>query len=87
MRYLKGTVELGIHYIRLDKGGLQGFPDIDYGGDLNDRKSTGGYLFFIGSRAVAWCSKKQPIVTMSTTEAGFIVAAMSACQAVDEKSV
>lgn len=34
-----------------------------------------------GSTAVAWSSKKQPRVTLSTTEAEFIVVASCACQA------
>ncbi|XP_070668869.1 uncharacterized mitochondrial protein AtMg00810-like [Malus domestica] len=43
------------------------------------RKSTLGYVFIISSGAVSWSSKKQPIVTLSTTEAEFIVATSSAC--------
>lgn len=39
----------------------------DYAGSVNDRKSTGGYLFVMTFEAVSWSSKKQPIVTFSTT--------------------
>ena len=31
----------------------------DWAGDLNDRKSTSGYLFQICGTAVSWRSKKQ----------------------------
>ncbi|CAJ2654885.1 unnamed protein product [Trifolium pratense] len=60
----------------------EGYANSDYAGDLDDRKSTSGYVFMIGSKAVSWCSKKQPIVTLSTTEAEFIAAANCACQAI-----
>ena len=49
---------------------------------MEDRKSTSGFLFVLSSGVVSWSSKKQPVVTLSTTEAEFIVAASCACQAV-----
>ncbi|TXG51085.1 hypothetical protein EZV62_023609 [Acer yangbiense] len=54
----------------------------DYAGDLEDRKSTSGYVFMLSSGAVSWSSKKQPVVTLSTTEAEFVAAASCACQVV-----
>ncbi|XP_062020877.1 secreted RxLR effector protein 161-like [Rosa rugosa] len=81
-RYLKGTAELGIFYKRGGEESLVAFSDSDYAGDLGDRKSTSGYVFKLSSGAVAWSSKKQPVVTLSTTEAEFIAAASCACQSV-----
>ncbi|KAK6235635.1 hypothetical protein SCA6_010972 [Theobroma cacao] len=60
---------------------LFGFTDSDYAGDPDDRKSTPRYVFVMGSGAISWSSKKQSIVTLSSTEAGF-VAATCACQAI-----
>ncbi|GJV88201.1 retrovirus-related pol polyprotein from transposon TNT 1-94 [Tanacetum coccineum] len=51
-------------------------------GDIDDSKSTSGYVFLMGGGAVAWSSRKQPIVTLSTTEAEYIAAATCACQAI-----
>jgi hypothetical protein len=80
LRYLKGTANLGILYERGVKQALQGWTDSDYAGDVEDRKSTSGYVYTYGSSAISWSSKKQPIVTLSTTEAEFVAAASCACQ-------
>ena len=58
------------------------YTDSDYVGDLDDRKSTFGYVFLLSSGAVSIFSKKQPIVTLSTIEAEFVVAVGCASQAV-----
>ncbi|GKV24501.1 hypothetical protein SLEP1_g34108 [Rubroshorea leprosula] len=54
----------------------------DWGGDLDDHKSTIGYCFNFGSTACSWSSKKQSIATFSTCEAEYVAAASSACQAI-----
>lgn len=58
------------------------YCDNDYAGDLEDRKSTTGFIFMLSSRAVSWCSKKQPIVTLSTREVEFVAAAYCVCQGI-----
>ncbi|KAK2452968.1 putative mitochondrial protein [Trifolium repens] len=84
MRYLKGTLSYGMLYKADDNKNLCliGWSDSDYAGDLDDRKSTTGYLYMLGSGAISWSSKKQPIVTLSTTEAEFVAAASCACQGI-----
>ncbi|PNX56619.1 hypothetical protein L195_g058296, partial [Trifolium pratense] len=81
--YLKGTMKYGILYESGEVAiKLEGWTDSDYAGDSDDRKSTSGYIFKVGSGAISWSSKKQPIVTLSTTEAEYVAAASCACQAV-----
>ncbi|XP_045802823.1 secreted RxLR effector protein 161-like [Trifolium pratense] len=80
MRYLKGTMDLGIWYKRNEDTKLVGWSYSDYAGDLDDRKSTSGYVFMLGSSAISWSSKKHAIVTLSTTEAEFVAAALCTCQ-------
>ena len=87
MRYIKGTAEFGIYYKKQDNEELVAFTDSDYAGDVDDRKSTSGYLFLLGGGAVSWASKKQPIVTLSTTEAEYVAATACACQAIWLKGV
>lgn len=83
LRYLKGSLQYGILY---KKGAmsceLEGWSDSDYAGDLDDRKSTSGYVYKFGSGAISWSSKKQAIVTLSTTEAEFVAASSCACQGI-----
>ncbi|CAI0432185.1 unnamed protein product [Linum tenue] len=83
LRYLKGTAVYGIWYKRFEEEDqLLGYTDSDYAGDLDDRKSTSGYVFFLAGGAISWSSKKQPVVTLSTTEAEFVAASYCASQCV-----
>ncbi|XP_039006133.1 secreted RxLR effector protein 161-like [Hibiscus syriacus] len=59
LRYVKGTTGYGLFYTHSENSKLVGYSDSDYGGDLDDRKSTTGYLFHIGSAVFSWSSKKQ----------------------------
>lgn len=51
---------------------LVAYTNNDFAGDLNDRKSTSGFVFLLAGGAVSWASKKQHVVTLSTTEAEYI---------------
>jgi hypothetical protein len=77
-RYLKGTMKLRLEYgcQALGTGGERfvTYCDSDHGGDKDRGKSTGGYMVKVGSGAVAWSSKLQQIVTLSTTEAEYVAA-------------
>lgn len=81
LRYVKGTADYGVFYKKHNGSDFVGYTDSDYAGDVNDRKSTSGHVFMLNSSAVSWSSKKQQIVTLSTTEAEFVAAPSSSCQA------
>jgi len=51
LRYLAGTKDLGLVYIRTNKP-LFGYADADWVGCLNDRRSFTGYTFVRGGAAV-----------------------------------
>ncbi|RVW19222.1 uncharacterized mitochondrial protein AtMg00810-like [Vitis vinifera] len=80
--YLQGTKDFGLFYKKGKRSDLIGFTDSDYAGDQDNRRSTSGYVFMLGTGAVSWSSKKQLIVTLSTTEAEFVAATACACQAI-----
>nr|ABF94929.1 retrotransposon protein, putative, Ty1-copia subclass [Oryza sativa Japonica Group] len=68
MRYLKGTVELGLHYTGYPAV-LEGYSDSNWISDVDEIKATSGYVFTLGGGAVSWRSCKQTILTRSTMEA------------------
>jgi hypothetical protein len=78
LKYLKGTQEHGLVInSKLNPNltnplKLTGFVDADWAGDLEDRKSTTGFVFFYGSTPVSWCSKKQHCVATSSAEAEYV---------------
>ena len=82
LRYIKGTFDYGLLYSCSNNSKLVGYCDSDWAGDMDDRKSTTGYVFFMGDTAFAWSSKKQPIVTLSTCEAEYVAATSCVCQAI-----
>ena len=48
LRYLRGTIELGIFYKRQDqKIYITAYSDVDYAADLENRRSTSGYVLII----------------------------------------
>ena len=76
-RYLKGTEDYGLWYklgVNLD---LKVFTDVDWVGNIDDRKSTSGGAFFLGKRLVSWTSKKQICTSQSTSEVEYVVASVN----------
>ena len=51
---------------------LVGYSDVDWGGDLDQHKSTSSYVFLLNKGVISWCGKKQTCIALSTMEAEFI---------------
>ena len=58
MRYLNGTRNYGLSYDKEKVTDFVGYSDADWAGDLDDRRSTSGYVFKLSGAAVSWGSKK-----------------------------
>jgi hypothetical protein len=76
LRYLAGTLDM-----ELELGPdpdcdelIRAYADADHGGNKDNGKSTTGYIIKMGSGAVSWSSKLQPIVALSTTDAEYVAA-------------
>lgn len=75
LRYLKGTMEVGMFYkqSKLPIETLIGYADADFAGKTtNDKKSTSGYLFEVYGNNVMWATRKQTAVAQSSTEAEYV---------------
>jgi len=68
------TLPYGIWYSRDTNLVVAGYSDADWAGNADDRKSTLRGCFYVGNNLIAWMSKKQASISLSTAEAEYIVA-------------
>jgi hypothetical protein len=71
-RYLKGTKESGLWYLKGKYISLIAYTDADWAGCIDNRRSTSGATFYLGECLVSWLSKKKSSVYLSTVEAEYI---------------
>lgn len=81
LRYLNGTRSLGITLGNIDQPYplFRGFTDSDWASG-EDRRSISGYVMMIGDSPVAWSSKQQAVVALSSCEAEYLACTHAACQ-------
>jgi hypothetical protein len=70
LRFLKHTVGMGL-LIRQSSSTMSAFSDTNWAGCMDDRKSTGGFVVFLGPNLISWCAKEQKTVSHSSTEAEY----------------
>lgn len=58
LRYMKGTSNFGVQFTSVENPKLLGYSDSDRGGSNEDKKSTSGYVFTLGSAVFCWKSSK-----------------------------
>ena len=71
LRYMKGTSKYVMCYKGKDLH-LVRYTDADWGGDLDQLKSTSGYAFLLNDCTISWSSKKQSCIALSTMEAEYV---------------
>ena len=82
LRYIKGTLDYSLVYESDKEPRLTGYYDSDYAGDLDDKKSTSGYIFLLGSKPIAWNYSKQKVIALSSCEAEYISSTSALCQGI-----
>jgi Reverse transcriptase (RNA-dependent DNA polymerase) len=82
LRYLKGTINYGLFIQPSSSLTLHAYADLDWAGCPDDRRSTTGYLVYLGPNLLSWSSKKQTTVARSSTEAEYHGLAMVTAEVV-----
>ena len=72
LRNVQGTKGLMLTYRRSDTLEIEGYSVADFAGDIDDRKSTSGYVFTLAGGAMSWKSSKQSVTASSTMYAKFV---------------
>ena len=79
LRYIQGTLNHGIAFTPGPLH-LYAYTDVDWAGDPDDRRSTSGYLVYLGSNPITWSAKKQPTVSRFSTESEYRALAIASAE-------
>ncbi|CAM9001526.1 unnamed protein product [Rhodiola kirilowii] len=79
LRYLKSAPGRGLLFKKYGNTDIFGYCDSDLAGK-GDRRSTSGYLTFVGGNLVTWKSKKQKVVSLSSAEAEYQAMVKGICE-------
>lgn len=72
LRYLAGTLNYGLHFVKGSDYDIKAYADADWANDLSDRKSYTGFVIKIGENVINWEARKQRCTALSSTEAEYI---------------
>ena len=71
IRYIQGTLDLGLHLYPSSDHTLISYTDADWGGCPDTRRSTSGYCVYLGDNLLSWSAKRQPTLSRSSAEAEY----------------
>ena len=72
-KYLLKFPKLGLYYdCNNNNNTLKGYCDSDWGGDINTRRSTSGFIFLYNNNLISWNSTLQKTVALSSYEAEYM---------------
>lgn len=68
LHYVKRTPKFSILYGQTKDPWLINYTNSDWGGSVDDKKSTSSYVFNLGIGVITWTSKKQQVISLSSTK-------------------
>lgn len=71
LRYLSSSPTKALTFASGSLLDLQAFSDADWAGCLDDRKSTSGYVVYLGGNLLSWSSKKQNVIAQFSTKSEY----------------
>ncbi|KAK1670754.1 hypothetical protein QYE76_058913 [Lolium multiflorum] len=71
LRYVRGTMDFGLHLLASSSTSLTAYSDADWAGCPDSRRSTSGYCIYYGDSLISWSSKRQSTVSRSSAEAEY----------------
>ena len=82
LRYVKGTLDHGLHINSSSPASLTAYSDADRAGCPDTRRSTSGYCVYLGNNLISWSSKRQLAVFRSSAEAEYRAVAHAVAETV-----
>ncbi|GJT76414.1 reverse transcriptase domain-containing protein [Tanacetum coccineum] len=80
LRYIKLSLGQGLFFSRTNPLTLQAYCDSDWATCPASRRSVTGFGVFLGDSLISWQSKKQAVVSRSSTEAEYRALADCSCE-------
>ncbi|KAI3825270.1 hypothetical protein L1987_06751 [Smallanthus sonchifolius] len=71
LRYIKGTIRMGLHMGPTSPSILTSYTDADWAGCPDTRRSTSGYCVYLGDNLISWSSKRQTTISRTSAEAEY----------------
>jgi hypothetical protein len=81
LRYLRGSLDYGLLLRPSPTSELVVYTDADWAGCPDTRRSTSGYVVFLGANLVSWAAKRQHVVSRSSAEAEYRVVSNGVAEA------
>jgi hypothetical protein len=81
MRYLRGSFDYGLLLQPSPTSELVVYTDADWAACLDTRRTTFGYVVFLGTNLVFWVAKRELVVSCSSAETEYRAVANDVAEA------
>eukprot|EP00253_Pinus_taeda_P034705 PITA_34705 len=79
-KYIQGTQDFSLWYPKDTDITHHAYTDVNWAGNVDDRKRISGGACYMGSQLVSWFNKKESSIALSTLEAEYVVVASCCTQ-------